>query len=64
MEKDLYIDDCLEADEIFLTNSIMQVMPVCKIEAHDVADCKVGPVTKKLIDCFDRFVKDNCQVNK
>lgn len=63
-EKDLYIDDCLEADEIFLTNSIMQVMPVCKIEAHDVAESKVGPITKKLISCFDQYVKNNCRVEK
>ncbi|MFC1675761.1 aminotransferase class IV [Planctomycetota bacterium] len=63
-EKDLYIDDCLEADEIFMTNSVMQVMPVCKLEAHDIGDYKVGPITKKLIGCFDQYVKDNCRVNK
>ncbi len=61
VEKDLYIDDLLDADEIFLTNVIMQVMPVSKIEKHTVGNDKVGPVTKKLMKYFDEFVKKECQ---
>ena len=62
VEKDLYIDDLLDADEIFLTNVIMQVMPVSKIEQHTVGDGKVGLVTKKLMKYFDEFVKKECQI--
>ena len=61
VEKDLYIDDVLSADEIFLTNVIMQVLPVCKVEKHDIGDGKVGPMTKKLQKCFDEFIKNQCQ---
>ncbi len=61
VEKDLYIDDVLNADEILLTNIIMQILPVCKVEKHKVGDGKVGPMTKKLLKCFDELIKNECQ---
>ena len=64
VEKDLYIDDVLGADEIFLTNVIMQIMPVTGVERHLVGNSKVGGVTKKLQKEFDDFVKGQCQVSK
>ena len=63
-EKDLSIDDVLGADEIFLTNVIMQVMPINKVEKHTVGDGLVGPMTKKLHTFFDQFVKSECGKNK
>jgi len=63
-EKDLTIDDLLGADEIFLTNVIMQVMPISKVENHMVGDGRVGNVTKKLQTSFDRLVKSECGKNK
>jgi branched-subunit amino acid aminotransferase/4-amino-4-deoxychorismate lyase len=63
-EKDLTIDDLLGADEIFLTNVIMQVMPVTKVEKHTVGDSLVGPVSKKLHALFDQLVKSECGENK
>ena len=63
-EKDLTIDDLLGADEIFLTNVIMQVMPITKVEKHTVGDSLVGPVSKKLHALFDQLVKSECGENK
>jgi branched-chain amino acid aminotransferase len=60
-EKDLTIDDLLSADEIFLTNVIMQVMPITKVEKHKVGDGLVGPVSKKLHKSFDELVKKECR---
>jgi branched-chain amino acid aminotransferase len=56
-EKDLYISDVLEADEVFLTNVIMQVMPVTRVEQHTVGSGKVGPVAKKLIKHFEECIE-------
>jgi branched-chain amino acid aminotransferase len=38
----------LDADEVFITNSIMQVMPVCRIERRAIGDDKPGPMTMQL----------------
>jgi branched-chain amino acid aminotransferase len=64
VEKDLYINDLLDAEEVFLTNVIMQVLPVISVEKHTVGDGKVGPVTEKLQKSFDELVKDHCRQKK
>jgi len=61
IEKDLYIDDLLKANEVFLTNVIMQILPIIKVEKHTVGDGKVGPMTKKLQKYFDEFIKNECR---
>jgi branched-subunit amino acid aminotransferase/4-amino-4-deoxychorismate lyase len=63
-EKDLTIEDVLGADEIFLTNVIMQVMPITKVEKHMVGDSQVGPITKKLHKSFGELVKKECGKDK
>lgn len=64
VEKDLFINDVLEADEIFLTNVIMQVMPVSRIEKYIVGDGKVGWLTSKLIKSFRNFFSQHCRRDK
>lgn len=50
--KGLTINDVLEADEMFLTNSIMGVMPVCRVERKNVGTGKPGEVTLRFVDAF------------
>lgn len=64
IEKDLTIDDLLGADEVFITNVIMQVMPVAGIEKHNVGEGKPGTLTKKIQEYYDEFVKNNCRGKK
>lgn len=42
------IDDLLDAQEVFLTNSSWGVLPVVRIEAEMIRDGAVGEVTKKI----------------
>jgi len=63
VEKNLYIDDCLSADEVFLTNVIMQIMPISRIEKHTVGNGKVGTMVKKLQKDFDEFIKKECRIS-
>jgi branched-subunit amino acid aminotransferase/4-amino-4-deoxychorismate lyase len=44
----LTIDDVLAADEIFLTNSSWGVLPVVRIERHEVGGGKPGPVARAM----------------
>jgi len=60
IEKDLGIDELLAADEIFLTNVIMKIMPVNSVEKHTVSNGKVGPVTKKMLKLFDNYIETRC----
>jgi branched-subunit amino acid aminotransferase/4-amino-4-deoxychorismate lyase len=64
VEKDLYISDVLGAEEAFLTNVIMQVMPISRVESHTVGDGEVGPMTSKLAEKFEEFVKAECGKKK
>ncbi len=61
VEKDLYISDVLEADEIFLTNVIMEVLPVTSVERHAVGDGKVGPLARKLRESFLQAIEQECR---
>ncbi|HWB53030.1 MAG TPA: aminotransferase class IV [Tepidisphaeraceae bacterium] len=49
------VDQLLSADEVFLTNSIMQVMPVCRLEAHVVGSDRPGPVTMQLAESLSKL---------
>jgi branched-chain amino acid aminotransferase len=64
VEKNLFIDDCLAADESFLTNVIMQIMPISSIEKHAVGNGKVGAMTKKLQKSFKELIKTECRQGK
>ena len=48
----LGIDDLLEADEVFLTNSSWQILPVSRIEKSAVGPGKAGDLTGRLRDGF------------
>jgi len=61
VEKSLFIEDILAADEMFLTNVIMQVMPITRVERHEVGGGQVGPMAKRLQRNFDEFVENECQ---
>jgi len=60
IEKDLNIEDLLGADEVFLTNVIMQVMPINRVEKHAVGDGKVGIITKRLRKIFTEYLEEDC----
>jgi branched-subunit amino acid aminotransferase/4-amino-4-deoxychorismate lyase len=61
VEKPLTIDDLLDADEVFLTNSIMEVMPVCRVERKEIGSGKPGPMTMRLLAAYRAQVGKECE---
>lgn len=48
------IHDLLDADEVFLTNAIMEVMPVTRIERRPVGSEQPGPIARRLHEAYRR----------
>jgi len=59
-EEALTIDDLLDAEEVFLTNVIMQVLPVVRVERKDIGDGQPGPVTRRLLTLYRDLVQKEC----
>ena len=56
----LSIDDLLDSDEVFLTNVILKIMPVCHVERKGIAAGKPGPLTARMSQAYDQLVETEC----
>lgn len=59
-QRDLTVEDLLAADEVLLTNSLMQVMPVVRLERERVGAEKPGPVFEELHEAYQLLVEEEC----
>jgi len=55
-ECDLMPEDAFHAQEAFLTNSIMELMPLTEVDGRPVGDGKPGPVTLRLMAAYRKAV--------
>ena len=58
VEKTIQRHDLYIADEFFLTGTGAEVVPVTKIDGRTIGNGTVGPITRKLIDAFRRYIKE------
>lgn len=63
-QRSITIDDLLDADEVFLTNSIMRILPVWRIEKREIGDGTPGPVTRGLSEQYRARVAQECRNNE
>jgi branched-chain amino acid aminotransferase len=58
MEKTLQRHDLYIADEMFVTGTGAEVMPVTRIDGRSIGNGGVGPITQKLTQAFHRHVRN------
>ena len=55
-QRSLTVQDLLEADEAFLANSIMEILPIARIERREIGGGKPGPATRRLAEAYRDLV--------
>jgi len=58
VERNITANDLFTADEVFLTGTAAEITPVREINKRTIGDGKIGPVTKKLLQEFNKMVRD------
>jgi len=59
-EKALPLNAVLEADEMFLTNSLMELIPVVRVGREPIGNERPGDTTLRLLDAYRRLVQREC----
>lgn len=55
-EEDLFVKDLSTYDEMFITGTTKEVMPIIQFDETMIGDGKPGPITKKLIAAFQELI--------
>jgi branched-chain amino acid aminotransferase len=58
MERQVGPDELLWADEAFLTNSILELMPLTRLEGKPIGTGKPSPLTRKLMAAYGELVSE------
>jgi len=56
-EEPCLLSDALQAEEAFLTNALMEIMPLLMIGGRQIGDGKPGRLTLSLMQCYNRLVQ-------
>ena len=59
-EAPININELLDADEVFVTNSGMEVMPVIRVEKRDIGSGRPGPLTQKMLTWYRATLRHEC----
>ena len=57
VETEIEPDELRSADEAFLTNVLMEVMPLVNVDGHDIGPGKPGEITRKLLQAYRELVR-------
>lgn len=50
------VDTLLNADEVFITSTTSEVVPIIQIDEHIIQNGKPGPITKQLLNAFPKYI--------
>lgn len=61
VEQNITSNDLFIADEVFLTGTAAEITPVREVNKRTIGEGKPGPVTKKLMQEFNKIIRDSKQ---
>jgi len=62
VEEAFHVNDLFQADEVFITSTTSEVMPVVKVDGKEVGDGKPGEITRKLQNLFKAKIGQETKV--
>jgi D-alanine transaminase len=60
VEKQYSIEDLMNADEVFLSGTTIEILPVIEIDGKNIGNGKTGAITKQLQELFTQEVEKQC----
>jgi len=61
LERQVELKELIEAEEAFITNSILELMPLTWFEGKPIGTGKPGQLTKELLDAYRKLVNEALQ---
>jgi D-alanine transaminase len=53
VEEVIHLDELYDLDEVFLTGTTTEIMPVVRVDGREIVDGEPGPITRRLIAAFN-----------
>lgn len=53
VEQVIYLEDLHQLDELFLSGTTTEIMPVVRVDGREIVDGDPGPITQRLVDAFN-----------
>ena len=61
MERQVELKELIEAEEAFVTNSILELMPLTCFEGKPIGSGRLGPLTEKLLAAYRKLINEALQ---
>lgn len=59
-ERRIFPQELFQQDEIFITNSLIGIMPVTRLDSKSIGNAKVGAWTRKVMSAYKKLVERAC----
>jgi branched-chain amino acid aminotransferase len=59
-ERVVTLEELFNADEVFLTSSVREIVPLIAVDGRPVGDARPGPVTRRLCNAYGAIVRLEC----